>query len=155
MRRWKKLFSKISNVDLTNINYNYFLSTMNVSTQLQFLRIHGSSAQRRYNPPIFRNRVSSSVSNDSAMLGSSELLDMCKQVASGMAYLESHHAIILLFQSDEYLPSQGLKENSQSGQSGSLSSTRSCVHVHVSGNIYQLACSPVVYMCMCQATYIS
>ena len=58
-----------------------------------FLRMHSSSAQRRYNPPsAFRNRAST-VSTDSASLGVTQLLHMCKQVASGMAYIESEKHI--------------------------------------------------------------
>jgi hypothetical protein len=59
----------------------------------QFLRTHSSSTQRRYNPPIYRERISSSVSTDSATLGATQLLDMCKQIAKGMAYLESKNHI--------------------------------------------------------------
>ena len=60
----------------------------------EFLRTHSSSSQRRYNPPISgRRRISSSVSNDSATLGTTDLLDICKQIASGMAYLESEKHI--------------------------------------------------------------
>ena len=58
-----------------------------------FLRRHSSSAQRRYNPPMRRERISSDVSNESATLGTSELLDICKQLANGMAYLESMNHI--------------------------------------------------------------
>ena len=59
----------------------------------QFLRTHSSSTQRRYNPPMHRERISSSVSTDSATLGTTQLLDICKQIAKGMAYLESKNHI--------------------------------------------------------------
>ena len=80
-------------VSMDDMPYYMIFEYMDQGDLCQFLRIHGSSAQRRYNPPIFRNRMSSSVSNDSAILGSSQLLDMCKQVACGMAYLESKNHI--------------------------------------------------------------
>ena len=63
----------------------------------QHLRERSSSAQRRYNPPVLtrsRNSSSSSnISNDSATLGATDLLDLCKQIACGMAYLESEKYI--------------------------------------------------------------
>ena len=78
----------------------------------QFLRERASSAQRRYNPPSeTRPRVSSSssiISSDSASLGTTDLLDICKQVASGMAYLESERYVHCDLAARNCLVSSGL-----------------------------------------------
>ena len=59
----------------------------------QYLRSRSSSAQRRYSPPAYRERISSTVSTDSATLGTSELLDICRQICHGMVYLESQNHV--------------------------------------------------------------
>ena len=76
-------------VCMEDMPYYMVFEYMDQGDLCQFLRMHGSSAQRRYNPPMFRDRTPSTISTESATLGVTQLLDMCKQIASGMAYLES------------------------------------------------------------------
>ena len=81
-------------VCMEELPYYLVFEYMDQGDLCQFLRMHGSSAQRCYNPPnAFRDRTPSTVSTDSASLGVTQLLDICKQVASGMAYLESEKHI--------------------------------------------------------------
>ena len=84
-------------VCMDELPYYLVFEYMDQGDLCQYLREHGSSAQRRYNPPQrTRTRNSSSSSNfsdDTAALGVTDLLDICKQIASGMAYLESEKYI--------------------------------------------------------------
>ena len=83
-------------VCMDELPYYMVFEYMNQGDLCQYIRERGSSAQRRYNPPRTRTRNSSSssnFSNDSASLGVTDLLDICKQVVSGMAYLESENYI--------------------------------------------------------------
>ena len=75
-------------VCMEEMPYYIVFEYMDQGDLCQFLRDHSSTAQRRYNPPVFHDRRSSSSSNDSTSLGTTELLDMCKQICNGMAYLE-------------------------------------------------------------------
>lgn len=80
-------------VCMEEMPYYIVFEYMDQGDLCQFLRDHSTSAQRRYNPPVFHGRRSSSSSNDSTTLGTTELLDMCKQICNGMAYLESKNHI--------------------------------------------------------------
>lgn len=95
-------------VSMDTLPFYMVFEYMDQGDLCQYLRTRGSSAQRRYNPPIQRERISSSVSTDSATLGTTELLDICKQVSSGMAYLESKNHIHRDLASRNCLVSSGM-----------------------------------------------
>ena len=71
-------------VCMDDLPYCMVFEYMDQGDLCQFLRshdIHGNQFVRR-------RRSSSTGSNDSVNLGTAELLDICRQIASGMAYLE-------------------------------------------------------------------
>lgn len=84
---------KLYGVCMEDMPFYMIFEFMDQGDLCQFLRTHSSSAQQRYNPPVLRERLSSSVSTDSATLGTTDLFDICKQIANGMAYLESKNHI--------------------------------------------------------------
>ena len=85
---------KIHGVCMDQMPYQMVFEYMDEGDLTQFLRQKASSTQRRLtNPFSYRSRTESSYSNDPASLTKTELLYICKQIASGMTYLSDNHHV--------------------------------------------------------------
>ncbi len=84
---------KIYGVCMSEMPYYMIFEFMDKGDLTQFLRGSASSAQRRLmNPFGLRSRTESTLSDDPASLSDLQLVDICKQIASGMVYLaEKNH----------------------------------------------------------------
>ena len=76
-------------VCMDELPYYMVFEYMDQGDLCQFLRSHGNQKDSHGNPIIGRRRTSSSSSNESVTLSTMDLLDICRQIAGGMAYLES------------------------------------------------------------------
>jgi len=84
---------KIYGVCIADLPYFMVVEYMDKGDLAQFLRSSGSSFHRRLLDPFAtRSRTESTLSNDPSSLSTSQLLDICKQIAAGMEYLaEKNH----------------------------------------------------------------
>lgn len=80
---------KILGVSMTKTPYYLIFEFMDKGDLTQFLRDSASSLQRRFMNPMDRprSRTESTLSDDPASLNLEQLMDICKQIASGMEYL--------------------------------------------------------------------
>ena len=85
---------KIHGVCMHDLPYYMIFEYMDKGDLVQFLRGSASSLQKRFlNPFSLRSRTESTLSNDSALLSSTQLIDICRQVSAGMEYLEEQKHI--------------------------------------------------------------
>ena len=79
---------KIFGVCIADLPYFMVVEYMDKGDLAQFLRSSGSSFHRRLLDPFAtRSRTESTLSNNPSSLSTSQLLDICKQIAAGMEYL--------------------------------------------------------------------
>ena len=85
---------KIHGVCMSEMPYQLVFEFMDEGDLTQFLRSRASSTQRRLlNPFGSRSRTESSYSDDPPSLTKTELLYICKQIASGMEYLSNENHV--------------------------------------------------------------
>ena len=84
----------IYGVCMTEMPYQMVFEYMDEGDLTQYLRSKASSMQRRLlNPFDHRSRTESSYSNDPPALTKTQLLSICRQIASGMEYLASKNHV--------------------------------------------------------------
>ena len=84
----------IYGVCVSEMPYKMVFEYMDEGDLTQYLRSKASSMQRRlFNPFESRSRTESSYSNDPPALSKTQLLYICKQIASGMEYLANRNHV--------------------------------------------------------------